>query len=140
MKAIQLQIPAQAEYMDLVRICLYGVASKLGYSYEDIEDMKVAVSEACNNAVLYGSPLEEEPVIDIAFNPGDDSLAIEVTNRGPAFAFAEAQHESKPLQGEEPGNLRVGGLGIYLMEALMDEVHVSSEERSTKVRLVKYRT
>lgn len=49
-----LQLPASAEYVDIVRLNLYGIAcSKMGFTYEDIEDMKVAVSEACNNSVLY---------------------------------------------------------------------------------------
>lgn len=50
---IVINLPATAEYVDIVRLNLYGVASKMGFSYEEIEDMKVAVSEACNNSVLY---------------------------------------------------------------------------------------
>lgn len=55
---VTLTVPALPEYVDLVRLTLYGVASKMKFTFEDIEDMKVAVSEACNNAVLhaYGEP------------------------------------------------------------------------------------
>ena len=42
---VTLNLPATADYVDIVRLNLYGVASKMGFSYEDIEDMKVAVSE-----------------------------------------------------------------------------------------------
>lgn len=140
MKAIQLQIPSHADYIDVARSCLYGVAVKLGYSFEEIEDMKVALSEACNNAVLHGAGDDGNPVIDIAFQPGDGVLVISVSNRGPAFPFAEARHDSLPLQGDDSSQLRVGGLGIYLMEALMDEVNVNSLEGMTEVQLIKYKS
>ncbi|MCY8471546.1 anti-sigma B factor RsbW, partial [Bacillus haynesii] len=35
----------------MIRLTLSGIASKMGYSYDDIEDLKIAVSEACTNAV-----------------------------------------------------------------------------------------
>ncbi|MDB4867327.1 MAG: rsbW, partial [Cohnella sp.] len=50
-RQVTLTVPAQAEYVDLIRLTLYGIASKMKYSFEEIEDMKVAVSEAVNNAV-----------------------------------------------------------------------------------------
>ncbi|MHA7966419.1 ATP-binding protein [Paenibacillus sp. CAU 1782] len=140
MKAIGLQIPAHADYIDVARSCLYGVAVKLGFSFEDIEDMKVALSEACNNAVLHGSGDDDGPVIDISFQPGDGVLAISVINRGPSFPYEAARHDSLPLQGGNSSELRVGGLGIFLMEALMDEVNVLSQEGCTEVRLIKYKS
>jgi len=39
---IGLTIPAKAVYLDIVRLTLYGVATKAGFTFEDIEDMKVA--------------------------------------------------------------------------------------------------
>ncbi|MCU6710814.1 ATP-binding protein [Paenibacillus sp. J5C_2022] len=138
MKAVHLQIPAAADYIDLVRLCLTGVANKLNYSYEEIEDMKVAVSEACNNAVLHGGNASGRHVIDISFEPVEAGLMTKVINYGPPFAYQETGSGAR-LQGEEPEGLRAGGLGIYLMEALMDEVHVCSDEDATEVKLIKYR-
>jgi serine/threonine-protein kinase RsbW len=67
MNAIRLQIPAHADYIDMVRICLFGIASKMSYAFEEIEDMKVAVSEACNNAVIHGEQKANQGIIDITF-------------------------------------------------------------------------
>ena len=50
---IGLTIPAKAEYLHIVRLTLFGIASNVGFSFEQIEDMKVAVAEACNNVVLH---------------------------------------------------------------------------------------
>lgn len=140
MKAVRLQIPADADYIDLVRNSLLGVATKLGFSFEEIEDMKVAVSEACSNAVLHGAKDEaDEGVIDVSFEFDSKSLIIRVVNYGVPFAYSDARRAASGIQGTHPSELRVGGLGIYLMEALMDEVEMSSDEQRTEVRLMKYR-
>ncbi|HTG68590.1 MAG TPA: ATP-binding protein [Candidatus Udaeobacter sp.] len=138
MNAIRLQIPAHADYIDLVRICLFGIASKMSYAFEEIEDIKVAVSEACNNAVIHGAQGADQDVIDICFETGDAGLTIKVKNSGPAFLVPDALEEAAPLPDADVSGLRVGGLGIYLMQALMDEVEVNASESGTEVVLTKY--
>lgn len=73
-KQIKLILPAQAAYVDLARLTLYGIASRIGFSYEDIEDMKVAISEACNNAVLYAYRTTQG-MVEIVFEEGRTRLA-----------------------------------------------------------------
>lgn len=140
MHEIRLQIPAHADYIDIVRICLYGIASKMSFSYEDIEDMKVAISEACNNAVLHGSQASENDTIDISFEVEEASLVMRIRNDGPAFIYADALNRAAPLQADEVSELPVGGLGIYLMQALMDEVDIQATEDGNEVVMVKYIT
>lgn len=138
MRSVRLQIPADAGYIDVVRICLTGVAAKQGFAYEEIEDLKVAVSEACSNAVLHGGGEAGGEAIDITFQPADTGLTVRIVNYGLSFDHAAARHEASSIQGESRSDLRVGGLGIYLMEALMDEVRMSSDEGKTEVVLTKY--
>lgn len=137
MKDIHLQIPSSADYIDIVRACLYSVASKLGFSYEDIEDMKVAVSEACNNAVLHGSQAFQNNKIDISFESSDSDLIITIQNDGPSFAHTDTLNNAAPLQVADIRDLPVGGLGIFLMQALMDNVTVETNDHKTEVTLIK---
>lgn len=139
MTEIHLQIPSDADYISIVRINLTAVASELGFSYEDIEDMKVAVSEACNNAVLYGEKFEDAGQIHISFAWSEQFLTVRIINRGASFDHERARKLASAMQASTAGELKVGGLGIYLMEALMDEVHVDSSEQETVVELLKYR-
>ncbi|MCR8659692.1 anti-sigma B factor RsbW [Paenibacillus endoradicis] len=140
MKEIRLQIPALADYIDIVRVCLFGIASKLSFSYEDIEDMKVAVSEACNNAVLHGSRTSQHHNIDICFESREHSLTIKISNKGHSFKHEDALENASPLPATDISELPVGGLGIYLMQALMDEVTVETTDNITQVTLVKFLT
>jgi serine/threonine-protein kinase RsbW len=134
---VVLQLPASAEYVDIVRLNLYGIASKMGFTYEDIEDMKVAVSEACNNSVLYAYG-QEHGVVDVIFEVGSSALSITVKDEGESFDGLDSSGERMTLHDKELNDVQVGGLGFYLMQALMDDVSVVSESgKGTVVTLTK---
>lgn len=144
MSNFQLKIPAIADHIDVVRLCIFGIASKMGFSYEDIEDMKVAVSEACNNAILHWHRDEGDPAvlgsIQISFEMLDHALSIEVKDDGPGFDYTNISKKALPLHENEIADLRIGGLGIYLMQALMDRVEVRAancDESGTVVHMTK---
>lgn len=122
---VSITIPAQAEYLDIVRLTLYSFATKAGFSFEEIEDMKVAVSEACNNAILHAYGDSENGMIDLRMENDGERLSITVKDHGQSFVITEEAIDI-PMQKEEISELSVGGLGIFLMEALMDEVQVRS--------------
>lgn len=124
---VSLRIPADAEYIDIVRLTLYGLANKAGFSYEEIEDMKVAVSEACNNAVLHayegGKP---DQSVEIRFETGDDRFTITVKDEGKSFDYEQVVERSDSLHSKTLDQIHAGGLGIFMMQALMDDVQVRS--------------
>ncbi|MFD2115621.1 anti-sigma B factor RsbW [Paenibacillus yanchengensis] len=133
---IYLTIPADAAYIDIVRLTLYGVASKAGFSYEEMEDMKVAVSEACTNAVLHAYNDCHNGIIDISFTLEDNSMHISIKDYGSSFKYEQnvvstAAHHDKPLE-----EIAAGGLGIFMMQALMDSVKVCSD-LGTEIILIK---
>ncbi|PYI50670.1 anti-sigma B factor RsbW [Paenibacillus flagellatus] len=133
---VTLRVPAAAEYVDLVRLTLYGVASKIGFSYEDIEDMKVAVSEACNNAVLHA--YEEAGFMEIRFTVREGALSISVKDEGRSFEPRVPSADAPALLGKSIDDLQAGGLGLFLMQALMDDVEVhGGDGGGTEVILTK---
>jgi serine/threonine-protein kinase RsbW len=136
MNEIRLKIPANADYVELVRLCLYGIASEMGFSLEDIDDMKVAAAEACNNAVLHANPQGEVNSIDIVFEITEGSLTIRVKDQGPSFDFAETNAKESSMHNKAVSELQTSGLGLFLMQALMDDVTVRTEN-GTEVILTK---
>lgn len=133
---VNLSVPAEAEYIDLVRLTLYGISSKIGFSYEEIEDMKVAVAEACNNAVVHAYSPEGAGVMEVRFERLEDGLRIAVKDHGTSFDYAEKAREAASLHGKSLDDMHSGGLGIYLMQALMDRVEVVTDN-GTEVILTK---
>ncbi|MCL9662431.1 anti-sigma B factor RsbW [Paenibacillus hunanensis] len=120
-----LNLPATAEFVDVVRLNLYGIASKMGFSYEDIEDMKVAVSEACNNSVLYAYG-QDGGHIDVIFEIGEETLSIIVEDEGESFETVKEMADQTTLHDKELSDVQIGGLGFYLMQALMDDVRIEN--------------
>lgn len=127
---VVISLPATAEFVDIVRLNLYGIASKMGFSYEEIEDMKVAVSEACNNSVLYAYK-DTNGMMEVTFEIIGDALSITIRDEGESF---DSWGERSTLHDKNLNEAQIGGLGFYLMQALMDDVSVMNEAgKGTKV-------
>jgi len=131
---VQLSIPNDAKWLTVVRLAVSGVASRLGASYEEVDDIKVAVSEACTNAIDHAFPTQERGrgVICIRCHPGDGEVRIDVEDSGCGFdpQTADVVDESAPEKR--------GGLGLFLIQKLMDETEVVSQPGGgTRVTMVK---
>ncbi len=119
---IELSIPAQSEWVRVARLTVAGVAARQGFSVEAVEDIKVAVSEAINNAIQHGGDEDNDEVSDvaIALEPRADGLWIVVSDAG----RLEDGLPSRPASSE--GELPEGGMGLLLIRSLMDRVELES--------------
>ncbi len=133
---ISLTVPAKAEFVDIIRLTLYGIANKAGFSYEEIEDMKVAVTEACTNVVLHAYASSGEGSIDVKFSQHEEGLSISIKDAGSSFTYEHSNHRQASLHDKELSEITAGGLGIFMMHALMDRVEVMTE-KGTEVILTK---
>jgi serine/threonine-protein kinase RsbW len=122
-------MPAKAEYLILGRLALSGISRARPIEPEALSDLKLALTEACSNATRHAYD-HDEGVIDIRFEVGSGFVAIEVLDRGPGFERQRAV----------PGNIRDGGLGLNLIEALTDSTEIGPREdgAGSRVRFVRY--
>mgnify|MGYP002723434006 FL=1 len=136
---IEMKLPASAEYVSLIRLTLSGVFTRAGASYDDIEDSKIAVSEAVTNAVKHAyKHSEQNGMINICFELFDDKIKIIISDQGESFDYESTKSKLGPYQENENIDfLREGGLGLCLIESLMDEVKVSKESGVT-ISMIKY--
>ena len=88
---IEMTIPAKAEYIGVIRLSLSGIANRMGFSYEDIEDLKVAISEAITNAVTHAYDEDDREEITLGFGVYEDRLEIMVADRGVSFDIQEVR-------------------------------------------------
>lgn len=138
---IGLTIPAQAEYVDIVRLTLYGVATKAGFAFEDIEDMKVAVAEACNNAILHAYAEDQSGIVEIQFEYSEGFMKISVKDEGQSFHYVQTNPDEASLHHKSISEANIGGLGLFLMQALMDDVKVLTHSgKGTEIILTKQLT
>jgi serine/threonine-protein kinase RsbW len=126
-----LSVPGKAEYVSTVRLAVSSLAAKSGFDIESIEDIKVAVSEACSN-ILCHSDSGNEYLYRVECTLHDDRFEITVVDSGVGF-------DTDNYETPDPGSLQSGGLGIYIIKALMDEVQVESHDGSgTLIRMTKH--
>lgn len=138
---IEIRVPAKPQYVSVIRLTVSGLASRVGFSYDEIEDLKIAVSEAVTNVVQHAYKDQEEGEIVIGNALYDDKIEVMVSDYGNSFNFEEVKSQIGPYQEDENvALLREGGLGLYLMETLMDEVRVNNNEGGVTVFMTKYVT
>ena len=131
---ITLTIPNRSDYVGVARLTASGIASRMKFTHEDIEDIKIAVSEACTNAVqyAYGDSVGD---ITLVFTVSEHSLEIRVKDQGKGFDSTAPVDSQAALNDPDKIGL---GLGIVFMRSLMDHLeHHSSPEKGTEVVMVK---
>ncbi|RYX82944.1 anti-sigma B factor RsbW [bacterium] len=123
---IELSIPAQSEWVRVARLTVAGVAARQGFSIQAVEDLKVAVSEAINNAIQHGPHVGESgevPMVSIAFEPRPQGLWIVVTDGGRLEHELSLDKSMAPAPQHE-ADLPEAGMGLLLIRSLMDRVEL----------------
>lgn len=134
---IELEIPARAEYVGLVRLVVSSLASgRRVLPDERIDDLKLAVSEACTNAIEAHNDIEVDERVLVRCSEAEDRLEVSIQDRGQGFD-PESLPEHPPVTDPERLNFE-RGLGIPLIRTLVDEVAFESSSQGTAVRMVMY--
>ena len=92
MDKVNIRIPASPEYVQVVRLIASGLANRLEFTLDDIEDLKIAVDELC--AYLTGTQ-GREGEIEITFTIGENR--IEITGSGRFTAGIKVRSELTQL-------------------------------------------
>jgi serine/threonine-protein kinase RsbW len=117
--SIELRLPAKAEWVGVARLAIAGIASRLGLDMEEIDDLKLAVSEACNNCIQFAHAGDEVLITNTIY---PDRLVVTVRDRVDASATGITQRRL--------GAAKEGGLGVFLIRTLMDEVSYETDART----------
>ena len=134
---IELRVPSKSEYVSVVRLTASGIANRLGFSYEDIEDIKVAVAEACVNCIQHAYPKrsdKDEIVVKFALTISYLEMVVRDFGKG---ISQETVGKYLNINGEKKKD--EPGFGIFLMKNLMDELNYNKGvTKGTEVRMKKY--
>jgi serine/threonine-protein kinase RsbW len=125
---VALCLPREAESVALVRAAITNMLLLFGVDNDCVEDIRLAVSEACANVVRHAADSDE---YEIRVELDDERCTISVSNAGPGF-------DSASLTGVMADDSSPQGRGVAIMHAVMDETVLTSEPKAgTLVRLVK---
>jgi serine/threonine-protein kinase RsbW len=117
---VELEIPSGSAYVGVARLALASLARKAGLNEEAIDDLRIAVSEACTNAVLSNEQAGTDQPIGIDWREEDDHVIVEIHDRGAAF-------DPTSLDLSDTQGMRLS-MSIALLKSLVDECEFSPRD------------
>ncbi len=108
---VELTLPFKAEYVSSARLVASGIASRIGFDIETIEDIKVAVAEVCNKLVKTGSGLAESYKIIYEVSNDNMNIVFDCEDKSLRCIFSGDENE----------------FGLSIINALMDGVELCTD-------------
>lgn len=129
-RVFEADYPAEPQVVHQVRERVDDFVRSTGLSMDDLDALKVALSEAFSNAVCHGSPLGPRNRIHLRCETDGRRLVVQITDEGGGFLPTR-------ISLPELEEWKTSGRGLFIMQELMDAVDFEVVPGGTRVRLVK---
>ncbi|MBI5231129.1 MAG: ATP-binding protein [Coriobacteriales bacterium] len=118
---ITLTVPAKGEYAKTVRMTAAALVSRMGMTYDEVDDVRIAAEEAF---VYAADSLGEDEEVTMDFIVGDEAIEI-VTTLGDQARFDDEDTE------------RRAAYATFILQSVCDRFEMSSDDRGPCLRVVK---
>ncbi len=126
---------AKFEFLDEIREFVGGVARQGGFSDKDVYNIQLATDEAASNMIEHSYENIPDGVIDLSCGMESDQIRIVLIDYGEPF---DPSAIPLPDLKADLSDRKIGGLGIFLMRKLMDEVHYEPKpDKSNVLTMIK---
>ena len=134
---LTLNMEARLDEIERVHAAVDILAEAEGWPPNLLFQIKLVLEEMGTNIVKYGYEDEDKKDVQIVLTSETDTLTMEISDDGKPFdPFTDAP----PPDLDSPIPDRpIGGLGVYLVQKLMDETSYRREDGKNKLTLIKRR-
>ena len=115
-----IQFAAKFEHLDEIREYVGEIAREGGFSDKDVYNIQLATDEAASNIIEHAYEKIRDGILELSCGMHDDRITIVLIDHGESFDPSEIP---LPDLKADLSKRKIGGLGIFLMRKLMDEVH-----------------
>jgi stage II sporulation protein AB (anti-sigma F factor) len=130
---IKLEFASVPENVGLARITVASFASQVDLTLNDLEELKVATSEAVSNAIIHGYENDSKGQIIVEAIRQDGQLILTIEDFGKGIE--DIEKAMQPAYSTDPERM---GLGFVFMKSFMDDIQVKSTiGQGTKVTMKK---
>lgn len=119
--------PARFEFLDEIRNFVAEVAHEGGFTEKAIYSLQLAADEAASNIIEHAYQGVANASLQITCDMQDDELIITMRDSGKPF---DPSNVKQPNLKAGLSKRQIGGLGVYLMRKLMDEVRYESNTKT----------
>jgi serine/threonine-protein kinase RsbW len=126
---VVLRMAPRPENLALARLALAGVAAVAGAGEADVADLKLAVTEACTNAILHGYADGAPGELVVRYRLGAGGVEVEVEDDGPGFDPSDPIVEESERDGQ--------GMGLMIIRTLTDAIAIESDESGSRISFSK---
>jgi len=119
--------PARFEFLDEIRNFVAEVAHEGGFTEKAIYSLQLAADEAASNIIEHAYQGVANASLQITCDMQDDELIITMRDSGKPF---DPSNVKQPNLKADLSKRQIGGLGVYLMRKLMDEVRYESNAKT----------
>lgn len=127
MKKASFTIKAEANQIEVALERILSLLEEMGADHKTAYKVRLALDELLTNVVSYAYEGKEGGEIEISYKIADDprSITLSIADEGKAF---------NPLETEDPdlaldvAERKIGGLGIFLVKNVMDEIDYRRED------------
>jgi len=128
---VHLRFLSLPENVGLARIAIAALAAQAHFSITELEEIKVAVSEAVSNAVIHGYRGRTDGWVEVSAELDENRLTITVEDWG--VGIEDIDKARQPAYSQDPERM---GLGFVFMETFMHGLEVDSTPgQGTRVRM-----
>jgi len=124
-----MQFAAKFEYLDEIRDFVGDIARDGGFNDKDVYNIQLASDEAASNIIEHAYEGVSDGIIEISCGLKSDAIAIILVDHGGSFDPSEVP---MPNLKADLSERKIGGLGLYLMRKLMDEVHYEADPKNNR--------
>lgn len=133
---VEMRFLSLADNVGLARLSTAALAGQARFSVNDIEEIKVAVSEAVSNAIIHGYPGRSDGWVSLTMELDDREIVITVEDWGVGIEDVELARQ--PAYSNDPERM---GLGFVFMESFMHGLEVESVPgQGTRVHMRRFVT
>lgn len=116
--SVHVRLPSQLGFEKVAMNTAASMAELMGFSKERIDDLKTAVAEACINAMEHGNQFKDSVQVGVVLSSTEDELEVKVIDDG---AGVPSKPSSPDIDRKMTGEERTRGMGMFLIESLVDE-------------------
>jgi len=125
-------MPSDPKYLCMVRDICVRAGRMSGFSDDTIEDIKLAVDEACANVIKHAYKGDTTKRIVVQFNMTRSGLKVVIEDSG-------LKADPAAVRGRDLEDLKPGGLGVHFIKRVFDSVEFDMRKKTgNRLRLIKH--